>query len=191
MFSLSFLTVLLLLSCALALPHHPQPRAKQVEGSCKDLHLPTEADYTKGWQNFCSTYKPLTIEERDPLDFTYNITAYDGKVIEWIYRIEDVHKDPFGGGAWDILPYYPEKCGYYFDKILSDPENGGLGKSYCVVDGTGGDWFMENQPGLKPMSGEGVVLVMGGKEEPRMTKEEKGPNGKGFLSYQTRKKKGT
>jgi hypothetical protein len=179
------------LSLTFALPHEQRGIiGAKLEGSCTNHHLPTEEQYTIGWKSFCEKYRPSEISERDALDATYNLTAYDGKIIQWIYRIQDVHddKDILGNQVtWDTLPYDPAKCSFYFDKILSDPESGGLGKSYCVVDGTGGDWFGGGDGGRERMSGEGVVLVMGGKEEPNMSKQEKG-NGKGYLRYLSRKR---
>jgi hypothetical protein len=42
--------------------------------------------------------------------------------------------------------------------MIETDQAGGLGKAYCVVDGTGGD-----KQGNEGMSGKGVVSVLGGK----------------------------
>ncbi|KAF2831681.1 hypothetical protein CC86DRAFT_281745, partial [Ophiobolus disseminans] len=125
------------------------------------------------------------VREKDPVDATYDFTAYDGTVVKWVFKTSLEKKYGIR------YPIKNAKCPIYSDKMLSKPENGGLGKSYCVVDGTGGDFIGgdNNAKGIERMSGGGAVLVMGSTEEPWMTKEEKG-EGKGYLKYIARLKWG-
>lgn len=74
---------------------------------------------------------------------TFRHDAYEGGKIAWVFTITDQEekKDYLGNDGWnDRLPYHPEKCEILFDRLISDYQYGyGLGRTYCVVDGTGGD----------------------------------------------------
>jgi hypothetical protein len=188
----------LFLTPTLALPRPEKgvPTYKP-EGSCPSHAFPTEEQYRWGWNDFCTRFYPaanranadntsLTLWEDFPMVATYGLPAYDGSMVQWVYRVQDVYEKDDKN---DRLPYHPDNCKHYFNKLVDDPQYGGLGVSYCVVDGTGGDWF-GGVRGVERMSGEGVVLVMGGKEEPKLSQEEKEGEGHGFIRYESRKKNG-
>lgn len=73
-----------------------------------------------------------------------------------------------------------ELCLRSFRDFLETERAGGLGGAYCVVGGTGGD-----KEGTEGMSGEGVVLVMGGKVTMEISKARFGS-----FVFETRQKRG-
>ncbi|KAH7397347.1 hypothetical protein BKA66DRAFT_408695 [Pyrenochaeta sp. MPI-SDFR-AT-0127] len=162
---IGILLALVTLRLTLAHPftfHHNQSlllhRASALEGSCSTIHLPTEEQYTLGYETFCSTYlapdKQHLLSKDNALVATLYLTAFDNTPLRWVYKVSlSDHTLPL---ARYILTQ--DMCIEAFRGVLETNDAGGLGKGYCVVDGTGGDKL-----GVEGMSGEGVVLVKGGK----------------------------
>ena len=118
-------------------PPHLQSH-EQLQGSCSTTHLPTEEQYTLGYQTFCNTYVAADtanyLREGNPLVATFNLTAYDQKIVRWVYKI-DVHNNTLLNPLYELDR---ETCIEKFRSILETADAGGLGKAYCVVDRTGG-----------------------------------------------------
>ncbi|CBX96314.1 hypothetical protein IAQ61_001486 [Plenodomus lingam] len=130
------------------------PRANPLPGTCPHRHLPTESSYYSAIHAFCdAALKPKgsNIHPNNPITMTVFLTAFDNKPISWVFKIST--RNSMGWGH-----VTREKCFYKFESMLTSEYAGGLGKAYCVMDGTGGD-----KVGREGMSGEGVVGVMGGK----------------------------
>ncbi|KAF1850223.1 uncharacterized protein K460DRAFT_350303 [Cucurbitaria berberidis CBS 394.84] len=134
------------------------PRAP-VPGACMKTHLPSEQQYTLGYQTFCETFigpdEKKTITEGNPLVATVTLTAHDdNKPLRWVYKVSVYDNTP-------LAPRYEitrDMCLEKFKSAVESDAAGGLGKAYCVVDG------------------EGVTLAQGG-----VVKEKKGGQG-GFGS---------
>tara|TARA_R110002003_G_scaffold62_3_gene5581 strand:+ start:11063 stop:11620 length:558 start_codon:yes stop_codon:yes gene_type:complete len=175
-----------LLTSTLAL----HPRATDpLPGSCTASNFPTEADYTLGYRQFCATYlapkpdgTPHNILESEPLVATLDLKDDAGTVVKWIYKIA-VDDDTKPVAA--ILPVDQGGCEEKFREFLEQPGGGMLGKGYCVVDGTGGDGF-GGRGGVDGMSGQGRVLVLGGK----VFGEYGGVAGRARLVFETRRREG-
>jgi hypothetical protein len=156
----NIIALLSLSTLTLALPTTYLTSRDALQGSCTNKHLPTEEQYTIGYNSFCDTYlpaeKPTNIYDGTPLVATFDLTAYDGGIVKWIYKISALQI--FGSS---IYPVSRDMCKQRFAAVLDSNDAGGLGKGYCVVDGTGGDAF-GGQAGNEGMSGQGQVLVQSG-----------------------------
>jgi hypothetical protein len=152
------------------------PRALPQPGSCPDTSYPLESAFTNGYTQFCTTYvhtnPPTSLRQSDPLLATFDLPNPSGSIAKWVFRIQPTTS------MIDSYSYETtsENCIEYFSKFLETDEAGGLGKSYCVVDGTGGDKI-----GNEGMSGQGVVSVLGGSVEQKKL----GPGGLGTLVFET------
>jgi hypothetical protein len=156
----SIITLLTLSTLTLALPTTTLTTRDALQGSCTNKHLPTEEQYTIGYKSFCDTYlpadKPTNIYDGTPLVATFDLIAYDGGIVKWIYKISVIQ---LSGSS--IYPVSRDMCKQQFAAVFDSDAAGGLGKGYCVVDGTGGDAF-GGQAGNEGMSGQGQVLIQSG-----------------------------
>ena len=169
--SLLPLPLLLLLPTALPTPilHPHRPRELEprglLPGSCHGSHhYPTEEAFIWGYKDFCTKYLQrdgTVIEEDKPIVFTYNLAAGDGGFVPWIFRNAAVDHVAMQNQA---LTTNTSECLERFGQIIESNVIGGMGKAWCVVDNTGGDGFL-HQEDPRGQSGEGKVLVWGGKVE--------------------------
>ncbi|KAH8707512.1 hypothetical protein GQ44DRAFT_777344 [Phaeosphaeriaceae sp. PMI808] len=164
-------------------PPELTPR-KQLDGTCPSTNLPTEAQYTIAYNQFCTTYFPAppestTIKYSHDIVATFQLKTHDNSIAPWIFKVEATQVS--------IIPLTVDQvsCKAAFKEVVEGlPEGGwgpglGLGKSYCVVAGTGGDLV-----GTEGMSGQGNVGILGASME-------KQKNYLGSLFFETRRKNGT
>ena len=158
-------------------------------GSCATHKLPGEEQFKAGYENFCATYLspdrgPHIIRRDYPLVATFDLKAYDGNIVKWVYKITAATTErlPLEVPAVEATQ---ASCNEHFKNILETNDAGGLDEAYCVVDKTGGDFF-GGKLGKESMSGQGTVLVMGG----IINQYGIGSKKFGRLIYESRKKAG-
>ncbi|KAH3954921.1 hypothetical protein HBH98_036500 [Parastagonospora nodorum] len=137
------------------------------EGSCASAKLPTEEQFVSGYTKVCDTfiegYSMHRIKHDDPLRATITLTNADGSTSEWVYRISiqnDKSSDRHDIDRTTCKNQFQE----FLDgnKGLDGSQETGLGKTYCVVDGTGGD-RIGTEPNRRPTAnhGQGKVCMSG------------------------------
>jgi hypothetical protein len=139
----------------------PGPYATTI-GSCPSAGYSTEEEFVAGYQSYCDNYISETsahpIGQNNPLRATFNLTNADKSMSRWVYKIS--LKNAGKGETSDIDR---ATCKSKFQAFLDDNsgpntgQDGGLGRSYCVVDGTGGD----RKDGKIAQSGQGTVCMLG------------------------------
>jgi hypothetical protein len=137
------------------------PRAAKLPGSCPSRLFPTESAYYTALTQFCKTYLsdvPSPIIETKPIVATFELPASDGSILKWVFQLSLTDSTPGLTQQWTVNA---SQCMRGFRDIFESSKAGGLGKSYCVVDGTGGDGLGDNA-GKEGMSGQGEVLILGG-----------------------------
>lgn len=140
------------------------PEAK-LEGSCIKKEWPLESEHIAAYQKFCNNFVDDSIPEHiirntAPLMATYDAKNGAGTITKWVLEIicQWTNNTPYTANC----NVSHKECMKRFGQFLDDVKiGGGLGKAYCVVDGTGGD-FQKNKKGAENMSGQGTVLVWGG-----------------------------
>lgn len=116
---------------------------------------------------------------------TYTLDNADGSKSQWVYQIRV--QSTSASSAIKIQYYFTSQdtCVKFFRKFLDTNEAGGLSKSYCVVEGTGGE----------ASSGQGTVCVLGGKVENKEDRHQREGDGTGqgfaWLGYESFRKTGT
>jgi hypothetical protein len=136
-------------------------RAGTLPGSCPSRLFPTESAYYSALTQFCHTYLsdvPSPIIEYEPIVATFDLPASDGTILKWVFRLSLTDSTPGLTQRWTVNT---SQCMRGYRDIFETAKAGGLGKSYCVVDGTGGDG-LGGQAGIDGMSGQGEVLILGG-----------------------------
>lgn len=136
-----------------------QRQTKVLPGSCPDTNQPLEFQFIIGYNQFCSTYLAPgddrhLIKYGVPLVATFDLGTPSGQTAKWVFKIEQGETS----NTMELVPVDEATCKEQFRKFLETDDAGGLGKAYCVVDGTGGD-----KNGKDEMAGQGIVSVLGGK----------------------------
>jgi hypothetical protein len=130
-------------------------------GSCPSKNYPTEEMFVRGYNQFCDSTLPSdrqnALSRGTPVVLTLDLSNADNSISHWVYKIS-VEADSPNSPSTSNINLDAGMCKSQFQKFLDTDEAGGLGGSYCVVDGTGGD-----KVGVEGMSDEGVVSVLGGK----------------------------
>jgi len=137
------------------------------EGSCASAKLPTEEQFVSGYTKVCDTfiegYGMHQIKHGDPLRATITLNNADGSTSEWVYRISILNDKSSDRHDVDRMT-----CKNQFqqfldgNKGLEGSQETGLGKTYCVVDGTGGDRLSADSKRLTSAShGQGKVCMTG------------------------------
>lgn len=146
----SLLTLPLL---ALSSPHPTISPRFVLLGSCPSAAQPTEEQFVIGYTDFCQNYVPPNhkMDPAKPIVATYDLRNADNSMGKWVFRFRSRTDSPIS----EMLSVDPNTCLGMFKRWLDTDDAGGLGKAYCVVDGTGGD-----KVGTEGMSKEGKVAVL-------------------------------
>lgn len=152
-------TLLPILASASPFPSNLFPRQTiQQPGSCPDTNHPLESQFIIGYNQFCENFvsqasSPHLVYWGKPIVATLDLGTPSGQVAKWVFKIEQTINTN------NALPTRIDEytCKEEFHKFLDSDAAGGLGKAYCVVDGTGGD-----KKGKEEMAGQGIVSVLGG-----------------------------
>jgi len=134
MFKFTTTTILAILSLTSA---HPSPSSS---GFCPNRQSPTSAQFTAGYQQFCSLYtshNPL-ISSTAPILATFTLLNTDATSSQWVFKIS-VESDGPDERYISTLRYKLNEhtCLDFFASFLNSADAGGLGASYCVVEGSG------------------------------------------------------
>jgi hypothetical protein len=156
--------------------------SRDTKGICTRTDLPTEASYKLGYETFCNTYfsgaeKQFIVPPAGKILIgTVFISDYHGKELAWVFKMIG---ESWYNGRIDAMQY-AVKRDMCLDKFKGLVEGKGseLGKTYCVVKDTGGEGTS------KGMSGQGKVLVMGGKATVTPDQFD------GYAIFETRRRRG-
>ncbi|KAH5401275.1 hypothetical protein HBI23_217740 [Parastagonospora nodorum] len=138
-------------------------------GFCPNRQPPTESQFTAGYQTFCSLYiasSPI-ISSAAPILATFNLGNTDGTNSQWVFKVSVESDGPDERYISTLRYKLNEKtCLDFFGRFLNTRDAGGLGESYCVVEGSGS--------GGK--SGQGDVQVLQGKTVDKGARAESDPS---------------
>ncbi|KAJ4322321.1 hypothetical protein N0V94_002430 [Neodidymelliopsis sp. IMI 364377] len=156
--------------------------SRDTKGICTRTDLPTEASYKLGYETFCNTYftgtEPQFIipPEGKTLTGTVFISDYNGRELAWVFKV--IGESWFNGRINPLQ--YTIKRDMCLDKFKGfvEGKDSEVGQTYCVVRDTGGEGDS------KGMSGQGKVLVMGGKTTVTSNEFD------GYATFETRRRKG-
>lgn len=129
--------------------------------------LPTQEQFVSGYTKICDTYIEgygmHRIKHDDLLRAIITLNNADGSTSEWVYRIS-IQNDKSSDRHDIDRTTCKKKFQQFLDgnKGLDGSQKTGLGKTYCVVDGTGGDREFEYPLQLKiANNGQGKVCISG------------------------------
>ncbi|CAE7211923.1 hypothetical protein CFE70_009494 [Pyrenophora teres f. teres 0-1] len=116
------------------------PRKNLNACPANEKHNLQDSVYLAVMNQFCNRHTPTEIVKDTPLVFTYDVTAYDGKPIRWIFKVRidpTFRVDIQPGSGHDETKYAftmtNQLCKDRFKGFL-EGEGGGMPKVYCEWD---------------------------------------------------------
>jgi hypothetical protein len=156
---------------------------KDFNGTCTTTDgFPTEEQYDIGAFEFCDEYVNAKsalqggLHRIDaPIKATYDLKTYNQKLVKWMYRLT-------WAGPKEAGYMNNQECKVRFRSLYTSNRAGGLGTAYCVVKGTIADNVLGGIAGKGGMSGEGAVVILGGKLDGEGLGDH--PHNEGWFSYE-------